>query len=174
VNQLFSSQFPERLSNSSLLESTQSSGWVSYGLLIPLSVDQLSPLFKRRSACASLSLGRTGPPSLTPLGTVPRCLTTLAPATSCARFSSSSSLRHPAQSLEPNFLFTVPASTTGPSRFPQSRPCGVLWYARFPCFRRIRTIPDPTISLGRNSAPESVASRCGSRLTLSNNLTSWL
>jgi len=30
--------------------------------------------------------------------------------------SGSSSHRHPAQSLELNFLFTVPVSTTGPSR----------------------------------------------------------
>jgi hypothetical protein len=87
--------------------------------------------------------------------------------------SSSSSHRHPAQSLEPNFLFTVPASTTGPSRFPQSRPCGVLRFARFPC---LYASPHPwfEVSLGRDSAPESFASRCGSRLAPSNCLTSWL
>jgi len=105
VNQLFPLQFPGRFSNSSLLESSQSSGWVSSGLLIPL------------SAMISHFMGRTGPPSLSPLGAVPRCLTTLAPATSCAKSPARLPLRHPAQSLELNFLFTVPALDHWPVSF---------------------------------------------------------
>jgi len=46
--------------------------------------------------------------------------------------SGSSSRRHPSQSLEPNFLFTAPARTTGPSRFCRRDTVACLWHARFP------------------------------------------
>jgi len=52
-----------------------------------------------------------------------------------------------------SLLSSVPV--TGPSRFPQSRPCGVLWSARYPCQLHL------AVSLGPDSAPDSFASRCG-------------
>jgi len=86
-------------------------------------------------------------------------------------------LRHPAQSLELNFLFTVPDSTTGPPRFPQSRHCDVhrvgtlplSWPSPHPWFEvrfdiRFRMRQHPRVS--RFSVR--------SRLTPSNCLTSWL
>jgi len=47
------------------------------------------------------------------------------------QISGSSTFRHPANSRAPIFLFTVPDSTTGPSRFPQSGPCDVLVVGTF-------------------------------------------
>jgi len=57
------------------------------------------------------------------------------------------------------------APVTGPSRFPQSRPCGVLWSARYPCQLHL------TVSLGPDSAPDSLARRCG--FSSASSLLTW-
>jgi len=51
-------------------------------------------------------------------------------------------------------------SLTDPSRFPQSRPCGVLWSAHYPCQLHL------SASSGPGSAPDSFAPRCGFQLSL--------
>jgi len=87
--------------------------------------------------------------------------------------SGSSSLRHPAQSLEPNFLFTVPAWTTGPPQFPQLRHCGVLLVGTLPLLKLFR----PSLAeswLRMQQHPQVYRSSVRSKLTLSNYLTSWL
>jgi len=39
-----------------------------------------------------------------------------------------------------DFSLLSSVSLTGPSRFPQSRPCGVLWLARYPCQHHLETL----------------------------------
>jgi len=51
------------------------------------------------------------------------------------------------------FPLTFPGPVFGPTRFPQSRHCGVLWSARYPCRY-----------FGPVSAPDSFARRCGNSL----------
>jgi len=60
-----------------------------------------------------------------------------------------------------SFLFTAPEWTTGPSHFPQLRPCGVPWYAHYP----VSFVPSrrSVTFLGPNSTPELCAPRCASR-----------
>jgi len=41
--------------------------------------------------------------------------------------------RHPLDLSRLDLSLLSSVSLTGPSRFPQSRPCGVLWFARYPC-----------------------------------------
>jgi hypothetical protein len=80
-----------------------------------------------------LSLGLTGPPSLTPLGAVPRCLTTLTPATSCvkspARFPSGTLYDLSYRIFSSQLLLEPPARLAFLSR--DSATC--FRYARFPC-----------------------------------------
>jgi len=48
------------------------------------------------------------------------------------------------------FPLTCPGPVSGPSRFPQSRPCGVLWSARYPCqlpFGSLDLTATPTLTL---------------------------
>jgi len=74
-----------------------------------------------------LSLDRTAPPSLTPLGAVPlEADNSDAPSTTRQSPDSSIFPGLPIQSLESIFLFTVPRSTISPFCFPQSEHCGVL------------------------------------------------
>jgi len=97
-----------------VLISTQMSGWVSSGLLIPLLAFWSTDAFQ-------FSLGQTGPPDLTASGPIPRCLTTLHAHNVLRQVSGFVSLRRPSQSLALTFLFTAPDWTTGPPRFPRSR-----------------------------------------------------
>jgi len=80
-----------------------------------------------------LSLGLTGPPSLSPLGAVPRCLTTLTPATSCvkspARFPSGILYDLSYRTFSSQFLLEPPARPAFLSR----DPAACFRYARFPC-----------------------------------------
>jgi len=62
-----------------------------------------------------------------------------------------------------SLLSSVPI--TGPSRFPQSRPCVVLWSARHPCQLHL------AVFLGPDSAPDSLAPRCG--LSSASSLLTW-
>jgi len=128
----------------------------------------------RRIACASLSLGQTGPPSLTLLGAVPRCLTTLTPATSCvkfpARFPSGILLNLLSRTFSSQLLLEPPARLAFLSR----DPAACFRYARFPCPRRITHSNRVKTGLGCDSTPGSIAPRCGSRLAPSNGLMSWL
>jgi len=60
--------------------------------------------------------------------------------------SAEPSPRRPTRSLEPTILFTVPCQFLGPSRFPQPRPCGMLWSAYYPCrFKGPSAPPDLTL-----------------------------
>jgi len=62
-----------------------------------------------------------------------------------------------------SLLSSVPVS--GPSHFPQSRPCGVLWSAHYPCQLHL------SVSLGPDSAPDSLAPRCG--FSSASSLLAW-
>jgi len=158
ANRPFTSQFPERFSNSS-------------SFFVVMVYYHPCP---RRVARASLSLGQTGPPSLTLLGTVPRCLTTLAPATSCARYparlSSGILLNLLSRTFSSQFLLGPPARLAFLSR----DPAACFRYARFPCPYRNHSFHRVKTGLGCDSTPGSLAPRCGLRLTPANSLMSRL
>jgi hypothetical protein len=98
---------PEVVSTDSLTGISQSSCWDSFGVLPPLSA----------SNCRSISYrwARQDPQIQRYLERLRKCGQPWRPQL-LRQVSGSSSYRHPAQSLELNFLFTVPVSTTGPSR----------------------------------------------------------
>jgi len=123
-----------------ITRSTQSSGWSRLGLRPPLSV------VERRSG---LSLGQTGPPSPRDLERFRKHGQPWRPV-HLRQVSSSSSRRHPAQLLEPNFLIAVPAWTTGPSRYRRDT-VACLWPARFP-------VAAPSPIPGRSAVVDATAS----------------
>jgi len=128
----------------------------------------------RRATEVVFSLGQTGPPSLALLGSIPHLPDNPSAPQILRQVSGSSSLRHPAQSLELNFLFTVPAWTTGPSRFPQSRHCGVLPFSTLHLSTPISPHPWGEVWLRMRQHPRVYRFSVRSRLTPSSCLTSWL
>jgi len=124
----------------------------------------------RQTTEAVFSLGQTGPPSPTGLGTVPANAANPG-AQHLHQVSGSSSRRHPAQSLELNSLFTVPARTTGRL---VSRRDTVACFGLHASLS-VATSPIPGRRLLRmRQHPRVYRFSVRSRLTPSSCLTSWL
>jgi len=99
-----------------------------------------------RTLIRRLPQGLTAPPTLSLVGA--------ASADSPSLFDPDGFVRRLLRLRGWPFPFTSPGPVLGPSRFPQLRPCGVLWSARYPCQ-----------SLGPDSTPDSFACRSGNTLT---------
>jgi len=138
------------------LESTQSSGWVSSGLLIPLFAVWSTNAFQ-------FSLGQTGPPDLTASGPIPRCLTTRDAHNILRQVSGFVSLRHLRNLLRR--LFSSQLLIGPPARLVfLGRDTATCFRLQAPLSMRNQLLPETEDCLGCDSTLGSYASRCGRTL----------
>jgi len=150
----FTSQFLVRFSNNSWLESTQSSGWVSSGQLKPLSAlpkGLRSPVFAGPDRTPKFNATWSGSRFLDNLSAHNSCAKSPAglPQASCA-------ISRAELSLHSSCLDHRPVSLSSVETLRCAQVCTLPLSSSQP------PIPGSRTDLGRDSAPGSLAYRCGS------------